>query len=105
MGRNSPYAISDDLGLKVLCTPLEALQVTRYLEVMPRVARKDGLDRFRRYRASQKQRGMKLVRLWVPDPQVPGFRRRACRQAGLLKGAPEEREALEYIEAVADLRE
>jgi hypothetical protein len=72
---------------------------------MPRVARKDGLDKFRRYRASQKQRGMKLVRLWVPDPKAPGFRRRARRQAQLLKGAEEEREALEFIDAAADLSE
>jgi hypothetical protein len=72
---------------------------------MPRVAHKDSLDKFRRYRANQKQRGMKLVRLWVPDPKAPGFRRQARRQAQLLKGAPEEREALEFIDAVADLSE
>ena len=53
----------------------------------------------RRYRASQKRRGMKLVRLWVPDPKAPGFR----RQALLLRGALEEREALDCIEAVAAL--
>ncbi len=69
---------------------------------MPRAARKDGLDKFKRYRATQKQRGMKLVRLWVPDPQAPGFRREARRQAQLLRGAPEEREALDFIEAAAD---
>lgn len=69
---------------------------------MPRPARKDGLDKFKRYRATQKQRGMKLVRLWVPDPHAPGFRREARRQAELLRGAPEEREALDFIEAAAD---
>lgn len=69
---------------------------------MPRPARKDGLDKFKRYRATQKQRGMKLVRLWVPDSHAPGFRREARRQAELLRGAPEEREALDFIEAAAD---
>ena len=69
---------------------------------MPRPARKDGLDKFRRYRAAQRHRGMKLVRLWVPDPKAPGFRRQARRQAQLLRGAPEESEALDFIEAVAD---
>ncbi len=69
---------------------------------MPRPASKDGMDKFRRYRATQKQRGMKLVRLWVPDPKAPGFRARARRQAQLLRSAPEERETLAFIEAVAD---
>jgi hypothetical protein len=72
---------------------------------MPRPAHKDGVDKFRRYRSSQKQRGMKLVRLWVPDPKAPGFRRQARRQAQLLRGAPEEQEALAFIEGAADLRE
>jgi hypothetical protein len=69
---------------------------------MPRPARKDGLDKFRRYRAGQRKRGMKLVRLWVPDPNAPGFRQRIRREARLLKGAPEELETLDFIAAVAD---
>lgn len=84
---------------------LEEWWVARYLYVMPRPARKDGLDKFRRYRASQKHRGMKLVRLWVPDPKAPGFRRQARRQAHLLRGASEEQDALAFIEAVADFPE
>jgi hypothetical protein len=72
---------------------------------MSRPARKDGVDKFRRYRSSQKQRGMKLVRLWVADPQAPGFRQQARRQARLLRGAPEEQEALAFIDAAADLQE
>jgi hypothetical protein len=74
-------------------------------DIMPPPARKEGLDKFARYRASQKQRGMKLVRLWVPDPKAPGFRRQARRQALLLHGAQEEREALDFIESVADFSE
>lgn len=54
--------------------------------VMPPPARKDGLDKFARYRASQKQRGMKRVRLRV-------------------HGAPEEREAPDFIDSVADFSE
>ena len=45
---------------------------------------------------------MKLVRIWVPDPQAPGFAEEARRQAALLRGAPEEQEALDFIEAVMD---
>lgn len=45
---------------------------------------------------------MKLLRVWVPDPHAPGFREEAERQASLLRGAPEEHEALDFIEAAAD---
>ena len=45
---------------------------------------------------------MKLVRIWVPDPTVPGFRKAASRQAASLRGAPEEAEALDFIQAAAD---
>jgi hypothetical protein len=45
---------------------------------------------------------MKLVRIWVPDPHAPGFREEALRQARLLRGRPEEPDALDFIEAAAD---
>jgi len=69
---------------------------------MPRRARTDGLDKFQRYRATRHASGMKLLRVWVPDPRAPGFREEARRQALLLRGAPEEFEALDFIEAAAD---
>jgi hypothetical protein len=69
---------------------------------MPRSLRSDGLDKFKRYRASRRARGMKLVRVWVPDPHAPGFREEAERQARLLRGAPDESDALDFIEAVTD---
>jgi hypothetical protein len=69
---------------------------------MPRTAKQDGLDKFRRLRADRKARGIKLLRIWVPDPKAPGFAEEARRQAALLRGAPEERAALDFIEAVMD---
>lgn len=70
---------------------------------MPRPASSsDGLDKFQRYRASKRAGGMKLVRLWLPDPRAPGFRADAERQAETLRGAAEELETLEFIEAAAD---
>ena len=65
---------------------------------MAKPARSDGLDKFSRFRASQRAKGMKLLRVWVPDPNADGFREEALRQASLLRGAPEEREALDFIE-------
>jgi hypothetical protein len=66
---------------------------------MPRPARDDGLDKFQRLRANRKAAGMKLVRIWVPDPNAPGFAAASRCEAELLLGAPEEQEALDFIEA------
>jgi hypothetical protein len=70
---------------------------------MPRPAPPDGMDKFKRYRASRRAGGLKLLRVWVPDPSLPGFREEARRQAALLRGAPEQTDALDFIEANADL--
>ncbi len=59
-------------------------------------------NRFQRFRARRKAQGMKELRLWVPDPAQPGFAAEVKRQVTLLKEAPEEREALEFIETAAD---
>jgi hypothetical protein len=66
---------------------------------MPRAAPKEGHNKFSRYRASKRRQGLKEIRLWVPDPEAPGFREEARRQAALLRGTPEEQEALDFIEA------
>jgi hypothetical protein len=72
---------------------------------MPRPASQDGLDKFRRYRETRRSAGMKLLRFWVPDPAAPGFREEARRQAALLRDAPEQQEALDWIEAEGDWSE
>ncbi|MEI8396437.1 MAG: antitoxin MazE-like protein [Rhodospirillaceae bacterium] len=72
---------------------------------MPRPARDDGLNKFQRYRTGLKAKGQRQLRLWVADPRQPGFRAEAQRQAVLLRGAPEEDEALAFIEATADFDE
>ena len=62
----------------------------------------DGLTKFQRYRNSKRMQGMKLLRVWVPDPKAPGFKKEARRQAALLRRAPEEAETLRFIEAATD---
>jgi hypothetical protein len=62
-------------------------------------ARRDAAGKFRRYRANRKAGGMKLVRIWLPDPNSPEFAALAAREAEVLRGAPEEQEALDFIEA------
>ena len=63
----------------------------------------DGIpDPFEGGDADLDHRGMKLVRIWVPDPASPEFRAEALRQAARLKDAAEELETLEFAEAAAD---
>lgn len=69
---------------------------------MPRLAPQDGFTKFQRYRIGRRERGEKLLRLWVVDPRSPQFSAESSRQAGLLRGAPEEDEAIRFIEAEAD---
>jgi hypothetical protein len=68
---------------------------------MPRPAKQDGHDRFSRYRMNKRRQGLRLLRIWVPDPRAPGFKAEARRQAALLRGAPEEEEALDFIQKAA----
>lgn len=57
------------------------------------------MTKFQRYRLSKERQGMKLLRVWVPDPSCPEFAREAERQAELLRGRPEQNETLEFIAA------
>jgi hypothetical protein len=63
--------------------------------------KRTGEDKFRTYRARKQHQGMKLLRVWVPDPTRPEFASEAARQAALLRGRPEEAEALDIISHAA----
>jgi hypothetical protein len=64
-----------------------------------RTTTEDGRDKFKRYRETKRHRGMRLLRVWVPDPRRPEFAEEAARQAARLRGQPDEQEALAFIEA------
>ena len=67
---------------------------------MPRPKQtEDGLTKFQRYRQQQTRRGMKQLRIWVPDPNRPEFAAEARRQGLSLRGRAEEAEALCFIGA------
>jgi hypothetical protein len=42
---------------------------------------------------------MKLARIWIPDPRSPDVAARALREAEYLRGAVDEQEVLDFIEA------
>jgi hypothetical protein len=60
---------------------------------------KPELSKFQRYRRAQSRRGMKLLRMWVPDPNTPEFQREAKRQGAILRHSKAEAEATRFIEA------
>lgn len=76
--------------------------VARYHPKMTRPPKNSEFDKFRRYRESRKERGLRLLRIWVSDPRTAAFRRKAKRQAALLRRAPEEEEAISFIEKHLD---
>jgi hypothetical protein len=44
-------------------------------------------------RIARQRRGMKLLRVWVPDTKSAAFAAQAAEQAARLRGRPEETEA------------
>ena len=73
---------------------------------MPRAKQADdGLTKLQRYRQQQSRRGMTQIRIWVPDPRRPAFAAEARRQGLLLRGRPEEAEALDFIGAAFEAPE
>lgn len=102
--RNHPRVSIPGLAIRKVARYLYGCALPLRSEItMPRPATNDGRDKFQRYRETRKTRGMKLLRLWVPNPHAPGFREEAERQALLLRNAPEESDALDFIEGLADL--
>ena len=69
---------------------------------MPRAKPDDGLSKFQRYRRARKRDGLRLLRIWVPDPSTPEFQAEIARQAAILNGSEAEEEALRFIEAAME---
>ena len=65
----------------------------------------DLTTKFKRYRQAQRNRGRRLLRIWVPDPRLPGFAEEAERQADVLRHRSEEADALDFIDAAFPWRE
>ena len=62
----------------------------------------DERNRFKRYRDNKRRRGMRLLRLWVPDPHAPGFTAEADRQAAIINGATDAADVMNFIAQAAD---
>ena len=60
-------------------------------------------ERTANYRRRMRAAGLRPVQIWVPDTAQPGFAKKLRSQVAALKGAPEEREALDFIESIQDV--
>lgn len=56
-------------------------------------------------RAEREALGLRPVVLWVPDTRRPGFVDELRRQLALVEAEADDRETLDFIEAVADWRD
>ena len=66
---------------------------------MPRASAQNPSSKFARYRAAKKRQGLKLLRIWVPDINAPGFAEEVARQAAIINAAPDSAELMDFIDA------
>ena len=57
----------------------------------------------RNFRAAQRAKGLRLLKIWVPDTRIPEVAA-MIRQQSLSKGTPQEQETLDWIERTMDYR-
>ena len=69
---------------------------------MNRQTKPQEMSKFQRYRTSQRDKGMKLLRVWITDPHNSEFVKNARKQALILRGQAEEKEALDFISEAFD---
>ena len=64
--------------------------------------RNSTIERVRKHRAALRAAGLRPVQIWVPDTRRRGFAAECRRQSLSLRDDPVEREALEWLDKVAD---
>lgn len=57
-------------------------------------------EKARRYRQRLRMQGLRALQIWVPDTRRSGFAEEARRQSLLAAAGKEERESLDFIEAL-----
>jgi hypothetical protein len=59
-------------------------------------------ERVQQHRQRLRRAGLRPIQLWVPDTRQPGFADECRRQSATLAEDPQEREALAWLQSVAD---
>jgi hypothetical protein len=63
---------------------------------------KSSRDKVKAHRERMRKRGMKLIQIWVPDPQSPYFAAEARRQARALARSPHEKDDQAFIDSISE---
>jgi hypothetical protein len=59
-------------------------------------------SKFARYRARKKAKGLREIRMWVPDVNAPGFQERLEAQIDRINASEDERQVMVFCEAAAE---
>jgi len=62
----------------------------------------DRHDKFRAYRERKKAKGLREVRLWLPDTRTPEFQEALRKQAEVIRASEEDRRAAEDMQDLSD---
>lgn len=58
--------------------------------------------RVQRHRNGLRAAGLRPLQIWVPDTRRPGFAAECRRQSSLIRDTPQERETMDWLDAVRD---
>ena len=64
--------------------------------------RKAARERVRKHRESLRAKGLRPIQIWIPDTRKPGFAEEARRQCLAVRGDPQAKEVVDWIEQVMD---
>jgi hypothetical protein len=59
-------------------------------------------QRVKSHRDRQRDAGLRPVQIWVPDTRRPDFAEECRRQSLAVRGDPQDREIMDWLEAVSD---
>lgn len=59
-------------------------------------------EKMHQYRARLRASGLRPMQIWVPDTRARGFVQEVQRQSRLVSASKEDRQVLDFVEAVAD---
>ncbi len=62
-------------------------------------------QKMRDYRERMREQGLRPLQIWVPDTRATGFAKEARRQALMAAQGPDEKETMDFLEALEDWAE
>lgn len=67
--------------------------------------RKSTRAKVQAYRTRMRERGFRLVQMWLPDTRSPAYRAKARRQCLAIAKSPQEKDDLAFVESLFSLND